>query len=621
MCGIAGILRYDGAEVKEEDLTIILSKMAHRGKDAQGITLLCSDNKAGQSSKIRNNVGLGHCRLSIIDISSEGNQPMRTADGNFLITYNGEIYNYLELRYELQRLGYFFRTSTDTEVLLYAYVHWGRECLKKLNGMFAFAIWDAQKREIFCARDPLGIKPFVYFLDKEKFVFASENRALMHLVDKSLNPDAVAAYLLTMYVPTPWSIFKGLQKLPPAHMLIIDRYGNSKSELYWKVENAQYDDSPEKRYELFSLLKDSARLQIRSDVPVGAFLSGGVDSSTVVALLSEKAKELHTFTVGYKGHSIDERPFARLVAKRYGTTHHEIELSPDSILGSFYEAVRCLDEPIADSAFLPTFIISRMAAAQGVKVLLNGTGGDEIFGGYTRYFQVPMARLLLDGCPLNLRKKLANILLPFNGPLSVRLSYPEVDQVISIGGCVELARGYLGTNMAFFDFTNKLAALWKEHMPEKMPLLYKKMHFDLKSYLLDDLLMLFDSMTMASTVEGRVPLLDTRIVTMAFSFSVESHVQGNQCKRILKTLARDILPEQILNRGKMGFGGPVHLWTRENLKEVAFHANRALRILLGVVPNQNRFLGKILERKTDSAFVSLFRLAIFDIWYQAITAL
>ncbi len=615
MCGIAGIFNYDSSEVKRGDVEVILSRMAHRGRDAAGI-MLDGIGKPSAPGLALKNVGFGHCRLSIIDITSGGNQPMTADDGHYAITYNGEVYNYLELRSELRDQGYVFKSNTDTEVILYAYIHWGRNCLQKFNGMFAFAILDKRRNEIFCARDPLGIKPFVYFRDERQFVFASENRALMHLVNRSLDTDAIAAYLLTMYVPTPWSIFKGLRKLAAGHMLIIDGSGRTQEEAYWNIGATAFNNSPEKREEILSLLKDSVYLQMRSDVPVGACLSGGMDSSTIVALLSEHASTLHTFSVGYRGHDIDERPFARLIANRYGTIHHELELSPNDLLSSFYEAASSYDEPIADSAFIPTFMISRLAASEGIKVLLNGTGGDEIFGGYTRYFQLSLLRRILDLCPVYLRKMLGGFFSHFGNSLSVRLEHPEIDQAISTGGCVDLARACLGTDEEFLRLAGRLSQIWNGYMPEDLPRLYKKMHFDLKTYLLDDLLMLLDSMTMASTVEGRVPFLDARIVEAAFSFSPESHVRGADYKCVLRSIAADILPEQILNRTKMGFGGPVPLWVQENFGEITSHAERTLRNIIGSSYRNSPLVRNLLSDHTDISLVALFRLAVFGIWHE-----
>jgi len=375
MCGIGGKLYFDSARsVNPTLLDRMNAVLAHRGPDDGGVY---HDGP----------IGLAHRRLSIIDLSPAGHQPMSNPSGTLWITFNGEIYNFLELRGELEHDGATFRSKTDTEVILALYERHGAECLRYLRGMFAFAIWDGQTRTLFLARDRLGKKPLYYYQDAKQFLFASEPKGILQDPEVPVEPDleAIHHYLTYGYIPSPYSAFKGFRKIPPAHYLII-REGRVHLERYWQLRyhpKLQMTEA-ELREELLTRLREAVRLRMISDVPLGAFLSGGIDSSTVVALMSEcSSGPVKTFSIGFEEERYNELPYARLVAERYGTDHHEFVVKPEAIK-ILPELVWHYNEPYADSSAIPTYYLSKMTR-EHVTVALNGDAGDENFAGYERY--------------------------------------------------------------------------------------------------------------------------------------------------------------------------------------------------------------------------------------------
>src|SRR5688572_2757324 len=398
MCGIAGRVNYrSGAPVSAELLVRMCDLIAHRGPDADGVW---TDSY----------VGLGHRRLAIIDLSPGGRQPMTSADGRLVITFNGEIYNFLELRRELENRGHAFRSRSDTEVMLGAYREWGIDCISRFRGMFAFAIWDADARRLFVARDRVGKKPLHYWIDRDGIAFASEPKAF--LADAGFTPEpepaALSAYLNYQYVPSPLSAFKGVRKLPPAHYLLVED-GRVTVERYWKLSYAakRHLTEAEACEELIERLRQAVRLRLISDVPLGAFLSGGVDSSTVVALMAGISNgPVKTFSIGFDEKDYDELPYARLVAQRYGTDHHEFVVKPDAV-AIFPRLVWHYNEPYADASAIPTYYLSQLARRH-VTVALNGDAGDENFAGYRRYITSPPARRF-DRLPRPVRRAVGGV--------------------------------------------------------------------------------------------------------------------------------------------------------------------------------------------------------------------
>jgi len=616
MCGIAGLLRFDGIAVHESDLKTILNKMEHRGNDHCGILL--GSKLAGKNAKISTSIeiGLGHRRLSIIDLHESASQPMFYADSNLCLTYNGEIYNYLELKKFLREKSYHFTTQSDTEVILAAYHYWGEKCVDHFNGMYAFAVWDEVNKQLFCARDPLGIKPFYYRKTPHWFAFASESLALTHLDDPSLNSDALLSYFLSTYVAIEESIFTGIKKLPPAHRLLIDSSGKILLEKFWSIEQFERTPLHEHSMEHLDLLiKKSIRQQLHSDVPVGGFLSGGVDSGLITALASPHAKKYFTYSVAYEGLLDSELPYARKVAEKYDTEHKEIIITASDAMINLDQALKSMSEPVADPAIVATYLLSKIAASDGVKVLLNGTGGDEIFGGYTRYTgQLSVKRRMLNALPQLMQHWLGS--LACRTKTKTRLKYPALDMMFSAGGSYLLANKFLKNSRYLTEFLIKLSLRFKSASHDNIPLLYQRMLFDMQFYLPDELLFILDQMTMAHTVEGRVPLLDVDVIQSSFNFSANTHVHHNQTKIILKKIAEPYLGIEHIQRKKQGFSGSVSWWVNKNYKEF-------IQVIaeLNTIPhfedfNINSFLkfDNINEKKSNDIFI-LYCVAK---WYEGV---
>lgn len=623
MCGIAGYLAFDAATVDPSCLLRMTSRLQHRGPDDAG-------HEAGspQASEIPAQlrafpslvrVGLAHRRLSILDLSAGGHQPMLADEGRLRMTYNGEVYNFIELREELSGLGHTFRTASDSEVLLAAYREWGDACVARFNGIFALAIWDSVDRSLFLARDHLGVKPLHYTVFDGVFYFASETPALMAGVPRDWQIDATqfVSYLHCMYVPFPGSIVAGISKVPPATTVRVRADGTVTMREYWRVTRFG-ERAPADANEQFSaLLDDAMRLQMRSDVPIATFLSGGIDSSAIVALLHRQGVvPIYTFAVGYEGSDVDERPFARLVAERAGADHHELLITASQLDADLDRALDHLPEPLADSALLPTFLLCEWARMFGVKVVLNGTGGDEVFGGYTRYQPSGLARRAFDASPGPLRAALARVAGGRTADLRAR--YRSADLIGSIAGNLDFLARHVVDAAALEAYCARLEANTgaAHRTPGPANPRYQKMHFDLKYYLVDDLLMLLDAMGMASAVEGRVPLLDYRFVEFLYSLPEDVHFRTG-----LKSFARaqlaGLLPPEVLNRRKMGFGAPVPYWMRATLPKIRRTLGEGALFRLGLVkdPYGLRALLDCPAHSTDDLWM-IFRLYIFERWYQ-----
>lgn len=564
MCGIAGIIRFDGATVSSHDIQTMLDKIAHRGQDNVGIETGSKKNNDSTSLSKFSDIGLGHRRLSIIDLNNSSSQPMYYADRNLCITYNGEIYNYIDLRNLLEKKSYVFKTQSDTEVLLAAYHFWGKDCVLHLNGMFAFAIWDEKNKLLFCARDHLGIKPFYYITKNNYFAFASETSALTHLENRSLNHNSILAYFLSMYIPGNESIYNGIDKLPPGHTLSMQHDGKLTIEKYWSI-NAfnQVPPSEPQLEKLEQLLQESIKRQIHSDVPIGGFLSGGVDSGLITALAAPHVSTYHTYSVGYEGLIDNELPYAKKIAERYGTRHKEITISALDAMHYLDKSLKTTCEPISDPSIVATYMLSEIAAQDGVKVLLNGTGGDEIFGGYTRYSgQLSFKRKLFLTLPPLLKKGIQSLLS--NSKIKARLRHPSLDMIFSTGGSYHLANHLSTDKDQFYSFLYKLGMDTTYLTKKKIPLLYKQMLFDMQVYLPNELLFLLDQMTMSHTIEGRVPLLDIHLIEESFKLISHSHINKNNTKILLKKIATPYLGIEHVNRKKLGFAGSTFWWVKQN---------------------------------------------------------
>jgi asparagine synthase (glutamine-hydrolysing) len=580
---------------------------------------------------------LGHSRLSIIDLSAAGRQPLSNTGGSIWITFNGEIYNFQQLRKELEDFGYRFRTRTDTEVIVHAYEHWGLDCLKRLRGMFAFAIWDARKKRLVLARDRTGKKPLFYTQEGNRFLFASELQALLadRTLSREVNPSAIDAYLSWGYVPAPFTAFKQISKLPPAHYLTVqvtDAGLQTHVERYWSLEYQPKLDlsEAEAANTLREKLIEAVRLRMISDVPLGAFLSGGIDSSIVVGLMAELSDQpVKTFSIGFQEAAYNELEHARRIADKWGTDHHEFVVEPDA-LAILPLLVRHYGEPFADSSAVPTFYVSKMTRAH-VTVALNGDGGDESFAGYERYLGNRIAERV-NSLPGSVWSANAvSRLLP--DTLNSRSRIRQAKRFLSVA-TQPMAKRY-GRWVTFFDELGKQELCtqdfraqlngrpsdWMQSLFEtadQLDPVDAAMSVDVRSYLPYDLLVKVDITSMANGLEARSPFLDHEVMEFAARLPVAMKLNGRRSKYLLKKAFSDLLPAENVNRRKMGFGVPVGEWFRNSLRPLLedsllsdqferrgnFHAQK-IRSLVS----------QHLERQADHSS-QLWNLLMLELWHR-----
>ena len=571
MCGIAGRVEWRGME-RDGGVAGVVHRLRHRGPDDQGVW----NSPGGECT-------LGHARLSIIDLSAAGHQPMLDPETGNAIVFNGEIYNFQALRAECERAGDRFRSHSDTEVILALYRRHGRGCLQRLRGMFALAIWDAGRRELFLARDRVGKKPLHYALTPGGgIVFASELDALARhpAVDTSTDPEALELYLQLQSIPAPWTIYRGIRKLPPASWAVLDEAG-LRIEPYWEVDYRpkRAVGEAEALEGLEATLREAVRLRMVADVPVGALLSGGVDSSLVVALMAGMSGEpVRTFSIGFEEEAFDELPWAARVAERYGTRHHP-EVVRGEVEPLLTDLVRHYGEPFADASAVPSFYVSRVARRH-VKVVMNGDGGDELLGGYPRYWLRPasiragsvlgemsspaaLARAvpaLAEGHSLQARVRRRWVL---------RAAHPELQSVVMYAGFwgdrrrgALLGRGRAGSPLLEAWRTGWLQAA-RAHASNPID---RMLWIDNRTYLPDDLLVKMDIASMHCGLEARSPLLDHEVIEYCAGLPVQLKVKGGTGKYLLKKLGERYLPHDLLHRRKMGFGIPVGDWLRGPLR-------------------------------------------------------
>jgi asparagine synthase (glutamine-hydrolysing) len=589
MCGIAGLFAAGGGQLAGDPAAAaqrMADALAHRGPDGAGAW-----GDAGAS------IGLGHRRLSIIDLSSAGAQPMHSADGRFVISYNGEVYNFRELRRELEADGHTFRGTSDTEVMLAAFVQWGLEkAVGRFVGMFAFAVFDRTERVLHLVRDRLGIKPLYWTMAGGTLLFGSELRALMaHPAFRpEVDRDAVSAFLRYSYVPTPASIFRGVHKLPPGTILSMAAGGQPTLTPYWRLREVVSRPSPvgisadEAEGTLYTLLREAVRGRMIADVPIGAFLSGGVDSATVVALMQSCSDTpVRTFTIGFREAAYDESPYAREIARHLGTQHTEVSLGAEDALALVGDIAEWFDEPFADSSQLPTFLVSRMTR-QHVTVALSGDGGDELFGGYPRYetlektwrgvHRVPRPLRRLAGRSLSLvpdamLRAGARVMLDSGrgeriGEKARRLA---AAMAAPSGDAAAAALDMVGIDEPDLVLGNTamLAPQRLEGLEAYLPDLGSRMQAqDLVTYLPDDILTKVDRCSMAFALEARVPLLDHRVVEFVWSLPRPIRRAG-QPKSLLKSVLARYAPLSMFERPKRGFSVPLNQWLAGPLREWA----------------------------------------------------
>lgn len=573
MCGIAGFTRFFEPTGDLASLRKMGDKIAHRGPDANG-------------EYLDECIGLSHRRLSIIDLSEAGNQPMFSSDGNLVMVFNGEIYNFIELRSELEERGYNFETKTDSEVILALYQFEGQSCVYKLNGMFSIAMWDRHKQELFLARDRLGKKPLYYYYNQKQFIFGSEIKAILEIesVPREVRHDAIYDYFVYQYVPESKTIFNNIHKVPPGHTLTINKYG-LKINKYWDVSFSNISSSNEEELTsgLLDKIQASTRQRMISDVPLGAFLSGGVDSSGVVALMAKSSSEpVITCSIGFDSKKFDEIQYAKKVAKQYRTTHHEM-IVKENILDSLGHISQFFDEPFADQSLVPTFFVSQLARKK-VTVALAGDGGDENFAGYSKYG--------IDQTENNLRNKIPGfarhyLMSPLVHPLAAS-RFRLLNRVGTLFDAIRKtpAEGFYLTNTFMTDrMWNRLAnsALKKEigeyhpsqqtldfyHAADTEDHLSSILYTDIKTYLVGDILVKVDRMSMANSLEVRAPLLDYRVVEYAARIPSSFKLHQGEKKYILKKAFSKLLPQDILYRKKMGFSVPLANWLRNEIKSIS----------------------------------------------------
>ena len=597
MCGIAGFWRSSAdqtADWLEDTGSTMSNTLVHRGPDDKGMWV---DPEVG--------VALGHRRLSIIDISIAGHQPMVSADGRYVISYNGEVYNFQELRRKVEKLGHNFKGYSDTEVMLAAFVQWGvGASVKFLNGMFAFVVWDRKDRLLWLVRDRIGEKPLYYGVQNGTFFFASELKAIRANPEfkPEIDRDALASFLRFSYVPAPYCIYKGIKKLLPGHILCLKSPKNlTNSQPYWSLDkmmqnvtNNSFTGSEEEAVdELENRLKKTVKSRMISDVPLGAFLSGGIDSSTIVAMMqSQSDRPVNTFTIGFHEQDFNEAVHAKKVAEHFGTNHTELYITPQEAMAVIPKLPEMYDEPFADSSQIPTHLIS-VLARKHVTVSLSGDGGDELFAGYNRYILARKHWKLLKSLPFGLRKCLTGVMgliggkrfeniyrrFEFTLPINSRISLPaekysKAENIISMSGINEVYKRlvsiiymperYLLSGTEFSSQLDDLS-LWK-HSQDYIANMQK---LDLLTYLPDDLLVKVDRASMAVGLETRVPFLDHELVEFVMGLPTDLKLKNGQGKHLLRKVLYRHVPKEIMERPKMGFTVPLGDWLKVPLREWA----------------------------------------------------
>lgn len=573
MCGIAGFTQFNHPMGDVDTLKEMGNAIYHRGPDAGG-------------EYLDEHVGLAHRRLAIIDLSEAGNQPMFSADEQLVIAFNGEIYNFLDLRDALEKQGHTFKTHTDTEVILALYEKEGVDCLEKLNGMFAFALWDKNKQELFIARDRIGKKPLYYFSHNNRFAFASEIKSLLTLPDipREVRTDAVYDFFAYQYVPDPKSIFKHVHKLPPGHYMTVNSHGMDIKQ-YWDIslKNVSRKSDEELTTQLLDIATTCTKRRMISDVPLGAFLSGGIDSSGVVAMMAKNSdKPVKTCSIGFDEKRFNETEFAKIVADKYKTEHHELTVH-SNVKDNLEKIVRYFDEPFADPSLVPTYFVSELARQQ-VTVAVAGDGGDEVFAGYTKYSVDDIENRLRNKFPHWLRKgvfpKLANLLAKSNATVCRK------GKSLLTSLSLEPAMGFYLSNAMIDD--RHWSALIKpevkndlgDYHPSKLTTdayercdgpdhLAKILYTDIKTYLPGGILVKVDRMSMANSLEVRAPILDKEVLEFAATVPSNMKFRDGEKKYILKEAFKPLLPDDILYRKKMGFSVPLANWLRGEVKELA----------------------------------------------------
>ncbi len=622
MCGICGIYGFESLGPPSRELTKRMNQViAHRGPDDEGYYF---DEK----------VSLGMRRLSIIDLAT-GHQPIHNEDKDIWIVYNGEIYNFPELRKQLQEKGHRFYTKSDTEVIIHLYEEEEERFIEKLNGMFAIAIWDKKKNKLLLARDRLGIKPLHYLRLKDQIVFSSEIKSLLQTsYSREVDYDSLSQFFTFEYIPAPRSIFKGIEKLLPGHMMIIQN-NEIKISSYWDVRHKYEPAKNEGEYEeeIYQGLKEAVKKRLISDVPLGVFLSGGIDSSSVTGLMSQvTSSKIKTFSIGFEEESFNELGYAKIVADYFGTDHQEFVVKSDLVKELVPVLMKYLDEPLADASIIPTYLISKLARKY-VTVALAGEGGDELFAGYDTYKAYQVAKLYRK-VPKFIRNKLIKRIVHLLPASKKRLSFefkakkfisgidypPEVSNYIWWGAYNPAEKEKL--------FTPELKSHLEEdpYLPvfnhsencQARQAMDRLSYLDMKLYLQDDLLVKVDRMSMANSLEIRVPFLDHDFVDLATSIPSSLKLKGLRTKYILKKTMSRHLPREAIHRPKIGFDIPLGVWIKNELRDFTLSVLSPSNL-----KNHGFFNGSYIKKLLEEHFEGLHNhrqllwpLIIFQFWYD-----
>ena len=628
MCGIAGF-----ADFNKRTPDSVLQKMtdiiSHRGPDGDGHYVDKNDSAI---------VGLGHRRLSIIDLSNAASQPMHYKQ--FVVIFNGEIYNYSEIREQLLAKDHQFKTHSDTEVILHAYEEWGTRCVDQFVGMFAFVIYDGNKKQLFCIRDRAGVKPFFWYMQDGLFLFASELKSFHQHPDfkKELNTDAVAAFVQFGYVPTPHCIFHHAHKLKPGHSLLLDLATKEITiSKYWDVLDSY--NQPKLNISLSDAVTETERIlekafqyRMVADVPVGVFLSGGYDSTCVTALLQKNSmSKINTFTIGVHDKGLNEAPFAKETAARLGTNHTEYYCTTKEALEIVPQLPFHYDEPFADSSAIPTTLVSKLARQQ-VVVALSADAGDEVFAGYNKYDYVARVKRKINKVPAPLRRGMANVMehIPahrvpyFNRKPLFTTRYKKIMHLLKDNSAKELLM-----NMSCLYFSDELEQLLVKH-PQKLSSYFDEqlqndnddlsymMAIDYKTYMLDDILQKVDRASMTVSLEGREPFLDQHIIEFAARLPSHYKLHKGVKKYILREIVHKYIPAQMMERPKMGFGIPIATWLKEDLRhfvDEAFDPAFVQQQGLFRVETMNKLKQQFLGGK-EQLYTKVWYLLMFQMWYK-----
>ena len=574
MCGIAGIFHYSNlGPVPSSLVKAMTDTLIHRGPDDEGFY-------------VQGPVGLGHRRLSIIDLAA-GHQPMTNEDKTVWVVFNGEIYNFPELRDFLISKGHRFQTRSDTETIVHLYEERGEECFRLLRGMFAIALWDERKRKLVLGRDRVGKKPLFYYYDGSRIVFASEIKAILKVpgICRDIDLEAVSDYFSLLYVPAPKSIYTKIRKLRPGHYLTVSERGLKEVE-YWDLSFRDNEELSEQQWieRLLASYREAVRIRLMSDVPLGAFLSGGVDSSSVVAMMAEaKNGRVLTSSIGFEDEAFNELPYAREVARYFDTVHHEQIVRPDAV-GIVEKLAWHYDEPFADSSAVPTYYVSK-TAREHVTVALSGDGGDENFAGYRRYYFDQRENWLRSWLPSEVRRPVFGILASlypkadwapriFRGKATFEnLARAPIEAYFRSVSAVqsslkrELLHPDVISHLAGYDSLDVLRHYYDKADTEDT--LSRIQYVDIKTYLTDDILTKVDRASMANSLEVRAPILDHRFMELAARIPSSLKLRGRVGKYIFKKSLEPLLPQSTLTRPKMGFAVPLARWFRHELKEMA----------------------------------------------------